>query len=142
KVLNNAGQDSIMINPDNGQHLNVFRFNQDDVHLYGVEANLDIHPHPLDWLHFENSFSYTRAQFVSAVDGSSNVPFIPAARLVSQLRGVFASKGKSLRNVYIGVESDYTFKQSHPFTGYYTETSTGDYWLVNASAGADIARND
>jgi len=55
------------------------------------------------------------------------------------LRGNFLQKGKTLRNLYISLESDYTFKQNQPFTGYNTETSTGDYWLVNASIGTDIA---
>ena len=44
-----------------------------------------------------------------------------------------------MRNLYISAESDYTFAQDHPFTGYNTETATGSYWLVNAGIGADIA---
>ena len=30
--------------------------------LHGMEASLDIHPHPLDWLHFENSVSVIYAE--------------------------------------------------------------------------------
>jgi iron complex outermembrane receptor protein len=47
-------------------------------------------------------------------------------------------EGKSLRNLYLSVESDYTFKQTYPFTGFDTETATGDYWLVNAAIGTDV----
>ena len=72
------------------------------------------------------------------IDGTKNVPFIPAARYLSELKGNFLPKGKSLRNLYLSIESDYTFKQNDPFTGYNTETATGDYWLVNASVGSDI----
>ncbi|MEX6688399.1 TonB-dependent receptor [Danxiaibacter flavus] len=139
KVLNGAGQDSIIVDSETGALLNVFRFSQHDAYLYGGEATIDIHPHPLDWLHFENSFSYTRAQFKEALDGSSNVPMIPAARLFSELRGNFLTKGKSIKNFYVSLQSDYNFKQSHPFTGYNTETATSDYWLINAGIGADIA---
>ena len=99
---------------------------------------MDIHPHPLDWLHFENTFSYTRAQFSHEIDGTGNVPFIPAARYISELRGNFLPKGKLLKNLYLSLESDYTFRQNEAFTGYNTETATGDYWIVNASVGTDV----
>lgn len=138
KVLNGAGGDSILLDPDNGNELNVFRFDQQNANLYGVEFNMDIHPHPLDWLHFENTFSYTRAQFTNAVDGSKNVPNMPAARLLSQLKGNFLPKGNSFRNLYVSLESDYTFRQERAFTGFNTETATGGYWLVGVSVGTDI----
>ena len=140
KVLNAAGTDSLVIDPESGNLLNVFEFDQQRANLYGVEFNMDIHPHPLDWLHFENTFSFTRARFLNAIDGSKNVPNIPAARYLSQLRGNFLPKGNLARNFYISLESDYTFRQNKAFTGYDTETNTPDYWLINASIGTDIVR--
>ncbi|MEI9944450.1 MAG: TonB-dependent receptor [Chitinophagaceae bacterium] len=138
KMLNKAGQDSILMDPGTGDQLNVFHFSGQDAHLYGFEFNIDIHPHPLDWLHFENIVSYTRAQFSTAIDGSKNVPVIPAARWLAELRGDFLHHGKAIRNLYASIESDYTFKQNHPFTGFNTETATGDYLLINAAIGTDI----
>ena len=138
KMVNQLGQDSIMTNPSGGQNLNVYRFDQKDANLSGVEMSLDMHPHPLDWVHFKNAFSYTRAQFTEAVDGTKNIPTIPAARLFTDLGVKFLPKGKSLRNLHVSLESDYTFKQNHPFTGFDTETATGDYWLINASIGTDF----
>jgi iron complex outermembrane receptor protein len=140
RVLNQAGADSVIVDPDSGDNLNVFRFDQQTANLYGVEFNMDIHPHPLDWLHFENTFSYTRAQFTQAIDGSKYVPNIPAARLLSQLKGNFLPKGESMRNLYVSLESDYTFRQGRAFTGYNTETQTGGYWLVGVSVGADFVK--
>jgi iron complex outermembrane recepter protein len=140
KVLNQSGGDSIIVEPGSGANLNVFRFDQQTANLYGVEFNMDIHPHPLDWLHFENTFSYTRAQFTQAIDGSKYVPNMPAARLLSQLKGNFLPKGESVRNVYVSLESDYTFGQSRAFTGYNTETETGSYWLMGVSVGADFVK--
>ena len=140
KVLNNAGDDSLIVDPDSGDLLNVFEFDQQNAYLYGLEFNMDLHPHPLDWLHFENTFSFTRAQFSTAIDGSKNVPGIPAARFLSQLKGNFLPKGKSVRNLYISLESDYTFRQKNAFTGYDTETATAAYWLLNASVGTDITK--
>lgn len=138
KLLNAAGNDSIVNDPDTGDLLNVFKFDQQDVQLYGVEFNMDIHPHPLDWLHFENTFSLTKARFTQAVDGSKNPPGIPAARILSQLKGNFLSKGKRIRNLYASIESDYTFAQKNVFTAFNTETVTPAYWIINAGIGADI----
>jgi iron complex outermembrane recepter protein len=138
KVLNASGGDSTLIDPASGETLTIFRFDQRTVDLYGTELSLDVHPHPLDWLHFENTFTYTRAQFTELVDGTKNVPFIPAARFFTGLKGELLPRGKSLRNLYVGLTSDYTFKQSHAFTGYNTETPTAGYWLVDVTAGVDI----
>ncbi len=138
KVLNNARQDSVITDAESGNQFYVFRFDQKDAHLYGAEFHLDMHPHPLDWLHFENTFSYTKGQFNNEVAGTKNIPFIPAAKLITELKGNFLSKGKSLKNLYCSLIGDYTFKQSHPFTGYNTETATGSYFLVNAGIGTEI----
>lgn len=137
KMQNAEGTDSVIADP--GGELMVFEFNQHTANLYGGEMNIDIHPHPLDWLHFENTLSYTRAQFTREIGGTKNVPFIPAGRLVSELKGNFLPKGKGLRNLYLSVESDYNFAQSKAFTAFNTETATGSYWLLNAGIGAEIA---
>ena len=80
----------------------------------------------------------TRAAFSNAIDNSKNVPGIPAARYLSQLKGNFLEKGDRLRNLYVSFESDYTFRQENAFTGYDTETPTPGYWLINASIGTDV----
>jgi hypothetical protein len=59
KVLNSAGDDSLVVDPDSGDLLNVFNFDQQHPNLYGLKLNMDLHPHPLDWLHFENTFSFS-----------------------------------------------------------------------------------
>ena len=55
KLEGRLGGDSIR---DNNP---VFRYGQGAASLYGGEASLDLHPHPLDWLHLETSFSMVRA---------------------------------------------------------------------------------
>lgn len=137
RVQNQAGGDSTMTD-DNDATINVYQFNQHNANLYGGEFNIDIHPHPLDWLHFENTISYTRAKFSNPVGGSSNIPNIPAARYVAQLRGNFLPQGKTFRNLYVSLISDYTFRQKDAFVGFNTETPTPGYWLVNAAIGTDI----
>jgi len=136
KLSSTAGTDSIIVNgPDT---LFAFRYDQHNAGLYGAEINLDIHPHPLDWLHFENTFSYVRGTLSQEQDGSKNLPFIPAAKLIDELRGDFLKKGKSFRNLYVSVELENVFNQNNPFTGFNTETATPGYSLVNLGAGSDI----
>jgi iron complex outermembrane receptor protein len=130
------GGDSL-VNVD-GELITAFKYNQQKASLAGIEATIDLHPHPLDWLHFENNFSLVRGQFDEAIDGSDNLPLIPAGRWVSELRGNFNKAGKSIRNLYLKLEADNNFKQNRPFTGYGTETTTDAYTLLNAGAGADL----
>ena len=124
-----------------GQFLEAFRFDQDNANLYGFEAGIDIHPHPFDWLHFENSISFVRGKFENAVDNSNNLPFIPAPRVITELKTEFKNTGKALSNLYFHLEMINHFNQSHPFTAYNTETATKAYMLLNAGAGFDFTRN-
>ncbi len=122
----------------NGNFIPAYRFDQSPARLAGLELRLDIHPHPLDWLHFENTFSFVNARFRDIIDGSKNIPFVPAARLLSELRGDFFQKGKTFRNLSLSVEVDRTFDQDHAFTAYNTETPTPGYTLLNAGLGVDV----
>jgi iron complex outermembrane receptor protein len=135
-----GGGDSLII--DGSETFFAFRFNQDNAKLYGAEFNLDIHPHPLDWLHIENTFSYVRGMLNVEQDGSKNLPFIPATKLINELKVNFAKKGKSFKNGFARVQLDNTFKQSKPFTGFNTETATPGYSLLNAAIGGDIINKD
>ncbi len=139
KVKNSAGEDSTLIDPEEGATLDVYRFDQKTANLYGAEFSLDIHPHPLDWLHFKNVFSYTRGKFAGNVDGSENIPLVPAAQLLTNLKVDLLRKGKFIKNLSAGMESQYAFKQDNAFTGFDTETPTSSYWLINAGISADVA---
>ena len=131
-----GGGDSLVLN--DGDLIQAFKFNQQNAKLSGVEASIDIHPHPLDWLHFENSFSFVRGQFDNPIDGSKDISLIPAARFTSELKADFKKLNKSIHNFYAKLELDKTFKQNNPFTGFDSETATDGYALLNAGVGADI----
>ncbi len=131
-----GGGDSILT--IDGDDLYLFRFVQQDARLYGMELSLDVHPHPLDWLHFENSFSFVRGQLSKPTEGNRNIPFIPAARLFSELRfDLFAHQSKVFRNTYFKAELDHNFAQNNAFTAYNTETATGSFTLLNAGVGGE-----
>ena len=122
-----------------GEMLEAFRYNQSNARLHGVEVVVDLHPHPLDWLHFENTYAITRGQFTEEIEGTRNMPMIPAQRWTSELRTNFTTVGKTLKNAYFRVEMEKTFDQGRPFTAYNTETDTPGYTLFNAGIGTDVS---
>ncbi len=140
KLEAKGGGDSIIVNGTDQFY--AFRFAQNNAHLYGAEFNFDIHPHPLDWLHIENTFSWVRGVLSEDQDGSKNLPFIPAARLINEIKTDFAKNGKVFKNGFMQIELDNTFKQNKPFTGFNTETATNGYSLINAAIGGNIMSRD
>ena len=135
KILSSTGSDSLIDNSI------VYKFEQQNAKLAGVEAVFDIHPHPLDWLHFENTLSFVRGKFSKAVDGSYNLPLIAPVRLLTELRAEFHNEFKTFKNFYIKLEMDNTAAQNNFFAGYNTETATNGYTLFNAGVGTDIEIN-
>ncbi|MBI1223651.1 MAG: TonB-dependent receptor [Bacteroidetes bacterium] len=116
----------------------VYHFVQGNASLYGGEVSLDLHPHPLDFLHFENAFSYVRGQLLNQPDSLRNLPFMPPAKLQSELRAQLPKPWKSVQSGYIKLEGTYYFKQGKAYTAYGTETPTSGYFLLNAGIGADF----
>jgi iron complex outermembrane receptor protein len=121
--------------------LTAFKFRQAVASLYGLEAKLDIHPHPLDWLHFENNFSLVAAHFNQEFEGTNKLPFVPSPRLLSVLRANFNKKNKYLRNSYVKLELDKVSPQNRIFSAYNTETATPGYSLLNFGTGTDFIQN-
>ena len=122
----------------NGNLTPAYKFNQHKAALAGLEAKLDIHPHPLDWLHIENTFSFVSGKFAAAVEGSNNIPFMPAPKLVTEVRANFDKLKGAIHNLYAKLELDNTFTQHQIFTAYNTETITNGYSLVNMGIGSDF----
>ncbi len=137
KKLQAAGGGDSSVNV-NGANLAAFKFDQRNATLSGIEATVDIHPHPLDWLHIENTFSFTTGKFKEAIESSKYLPFIPAPRLINEVRCNFNSLTKAIANFYAKLELDNTFAQNNIFAAYHTETATPGYSLLNAGLGADI----
>ena len=132
KLQNAAGQDSLIDNTT------AFKFNQHNARLSGIEFTFDLHPHPLDWLHFENTFSFVNGRFSEAIDGSKNLPLIAPARLLSELRGEFPKQLHPFDNLYVKAEMELVANQNKAFTGFDTETSTTGYSLFNVGFGTDL----
>ncbi|MBZ5858194.1 TonB-dependent receptor [Flavihumibacter profundi] len=118
-----------------------FKFDQRNAALAGFELEIDIHPHPLDWLHFENTFSYVRGRFAEGIEGNRNIPFIPAAHWVAELRADLLKKEVLFSHLSLRVQLDNTFQQNNIFDVYNTETRTPGYALVNAGVSTDLMTN-
>ncbi|HXS35480.1 MAG TPA: TonB-dependent receptor [Flavipsychrobacter sp.] len=138
KLLNVNGTDSIPTQ-NNAENYPAFKYGQSDANLYGAELYVDLHPHPLDWLHFENTLSYVRGKFVNPTsDSTTNIPFIPPFRWLIDLKAEKRSLGKHLKNAYVKVGLDINSAQNNVFSAYGTETTTPGYTLLDAGIGADF----
>lgn len=140
KLSGTGGGDSL-VNTGNA-YIPAYQFGQRNATLYGGEILLDIHPHPLDWLHWENTLSYVRGQFATPIEGTNDVPSIPATKWISEWRAALLKNGKSLKNLSLHFELDHSFAQNRPFTAYATETATPAYTLLNAGLSTDIVHGD
>lgn len=133
------GSDSTRVSDEDGETYRVFVYGQSRARLYGGEVTVDLHPHPLDWLHFENSFALVRAR--QRDDAQTPwLPFTPADRLQSELRVNFRQLPglSSLGNVYARAAVEHNLAQRRIFDAFDTETPTAAYTLVNLGAGTDF----
>lgn len=107
----------------------VYAYTQDNAQLFGGEAGIHFHPHPLDWLHFESSFETVTGK----KDNGDYLPLVPANSVSNTLRTEF--KRSWLENGYARVNVTTTFDQNN-VDGF--ETASKDYTLVNAGLGGKL----
>ena len=134
KLLSVSGIDSLT---DGYQ---TFKYTQGNAHLFGGEITLDIHPRPLDWLHFENSFSYVQSIQSNQPDSMRYLPLTPAPKFQSELRANTKKLNEFFANGYVKVGIEHYFQKNHFYSAYGTETATVGYTLLNAGLGADVIR--
>ena len=115
-----------------------FKFVQGDAVLSGGEIVLDIHPHGIKWLHFDNSFSVVNAIQKNQGDSTKYLPFTPPYKYRTELKFVFNKAGNVLKNTYLKLGIDYYFKQDKVYYQFGNETVTPAYTLVNAGVGTNI----
>ena len=139
KLRNSLGEDSVIV-PGN----QTFKFVAARASLYGGELSIDIHPHPWDWLHFENSLSVVYGTN-KGVDGQEKIsdsakylPFIPPLHTISELRANIKKSGNVFANAFIKVQFEIYAKQDRVYLENNTETPTAGYQLLNAGFGTDV----
>lgn len=108
----------------------VFAYIQDNAALFGGEAGIHFHPHPLDWLHLESSFETVTGK----KSNGDYLPLIPANNWNNTIRTEFKIKDW-LSDGYARLNISTTFAQNN-ISGF--ETATKDYTLVNLGLGGKV----
>ena len=108
----------------------VYEYLQNNASLYGGEAGIHFHPHPLDWLHIRSSFeSVTGEQ-----ENSAYLPLIPANQFKNNIRAEFSISNWFTKN-YLFTQINYTFNQNNISA---FETKSLDYTLINIGFGGIV----
>lgn len=108
----------------------VYQYVQNDAELYGGEAGIHIHPHPLDWLHLESSYE----SVIGKQSNGNYLPLIPAQSLTNTLRMEFG-KGTWFKESYGFISLKSMFKQTKVDP---LEEPTGGYSLLSAGLGGNV----
>ncbi|MBS1588337.1 MAG: TonB-dependent receptor [Bacteroidetes bacterium] len=138
KLKTSSGNDSIPVFNNDGNYM-AYTYTQVPALLFGGELYSDLHPHPLDWLHFDNTFSFVRGiALLNQTDSTKNLPQMPQPRWRTELRVQAKSLFKSVQNIYLKMGLDFNFEQNKIFSAYGTETSSPAYTLLNAGCGFDL----
>lgn len=115
-----------------------FQFVSGNANLMGGEITIDIHPHPIHWLHFENAFSYVEGIQKNQPDSAKYLPLIPAPKLQSEVRIDIKKIGLVFKNSYVKAELENYFEQNKFYAAYGTETRTPGYTLFNLGMGSEL----
>ncbi len=108
----------------------VFDYIQNDAKLYGGEIGLHLHPHPLDWLHYETSFENVTGK----KQNGDYLPLIPANNWNNTIRTEFKIKNW-LEDGFATLNVSTTFNQNN-VSGF--ETESNGYSLVNLGFGGKV----
>ncbi|MDR1554265.1 MAG: TonB-dependent receptor [Prevotellaceae bacterium] len=101
----------------------VYNYSQTNAYLYGGETGLHLHPHPLDWLHLDASYSNTFGR-----NKHSNLPLMPSQKINASVSANF-TWNEAVKRFSIYMQTIYSFEQKR-IADY--ELSTDDYLLLNA----------
>lgn len=132
----NSINDYIFIQP-NGEvidEVDVFVYTQEDANLYGGEIGFHLHPHPLDWLHYESSFETV----IGKRNNDQYLPLIPANKLTNTIRVEGDNKSNWLIDEYAFVTLRSVFNQNKVDQ---FESTTNGYNLVDIGLGGNIRLN-
>ena len=136
KLIGANGTDSI---PDPSNPAPAFKFSSGKTLVWGGELYFDVHPHPLDWLHLANSFSFVESKQQNQSDSTKYLPFTPAPKYRGEIRVHLKTMGKYISNAYVKIAVDHFFEQNRVYSAFGTETPTASYTLISAGLGANVS---
>lgn len=117
----------------NGSQINgfdVYDYAQANANLYGGEAGIHFHPHPLDWLHITSSFESVTGK----KQNRDNLPLIPANKWNNAIKIEFQST-QYLKDSFAVLNVEHTLNQNNPGP---FETKSNDYTLLNLGFGGKV----
>ena len=109
----------------------MFNYLQHNARLYGGEAGFHLHPHPLDWLHIEASYSSAFGQD----DAANYLALMPSQKIKAMIGASFSfdevkkQRAVSLQKLSVYLQDYYSFTQNRLADN---EIFTPDYNLLNA----------
>ena len=121
----------IFLSP-NGDIINedpVFLYLQDDAKLLGGEVGLHFHPHPLDWLHIENTFETVTGK----LQDDSYLPLIPANKITNTVRVEFDNNWFKKGYAFVKL---LTYLKQDNISAF--ETRTPSYSLLSTGIGGEF----
>ncbi len=127
--------DYIYIAPTGGEidDFDIYTYVQNDAFLYGGEIGIHLHPHPLDWLHYESTYEMV----IGKQKDNGYLPRIPANKFDNTFRAEFdIDQWLDFGYVYLNFES--TFKQDNISD---FEDPSESYNLLNFGLGGNINFN-
>ncbi|MEQ3690111.1 MAG: TonB-dependent receptor [Flavobacterium sp.] len=108
----------------------VYNYVQNNAYLFGGEAGIHFHPHPLDWLHYTSSFENVTAK----QENGDYLPLIPANQWKNNLKTNFNLSNWFQKN-YVSAQINHTFNQKNTSN---FETQSKNYTLVNLGFGGEM----
>lgn len=137
KLISQSGEDSVIV-----PGYQTFQFAASRASLWGGEFLMDLHPHPLDWLHFENSLSFVFARNLGdknekIPEDEKFLPFIPPLHWTSELKANL-KKLAIFKDAFANIQMNMYSRQDRIYSANGTETPTPGYVLFNAGMGISI----
>jgi len=130
KMVDEHGHDLII------DGLKAYQFTSGDARLLGGEISIDFHP--IEKIHFKNSFSLVNSRQLNQPDSTKYLPFTPAPKFMSDFRFDLIRHGKVFDNTYLSLGVEHNFKQNKIYSANMTETVTPAYTLLNAGFGTEL----
>ena len=118
----------------------VFLYAQTNAVLTGGEASIDIHPSGLKWFDFYSGFSYVDARLKNVPDSANVLPFIPPARLRSEITISTPKICNVFQNAYFRLGVNHSFEQNRVYQvfGDTKPEVLPAYTLLNIALGGNI----
>ena len=108
----------------------VYTYIQNDAYLFGGEIGIHLHPHPIDWLHFESMYETV----IGKQKEGGYLPRIPANKFDNTFRAEFdIDQWLDFGYVFLNMES--TFKQNKESV---FEDASDSYNLLNFGLGGNV----